>query len=57
MLGYNSQTGGAETERVRDTAEDDGVPVVEFTETLPDGETYLSWMTANVDALAAALGQ
>ena len=36
-------------------AEAAGIPVVDFTETLPDGQTYLSWMTANIDALAAVL--
>ncbi len=57
LLGYNSQTASSETERVREAAEDAGVPVVEFTELQPAGETYLSWMTANVDAVRAALGQ
>ena len=51
LLAYNSQTASPETEQLRDAAEDAGVPVVEFTETLPDGEDYLSWMTANAAAL------
>lgn len=51
----NTQTGGAETERVVADAEARGIPVVRFSETLPAGETYLSWMSANVAALAAAL--
>ena len=55
LLAYNSQTASAETERVRVTAEKAGVPVVEFSETMPDGEDYISWMTANVSAVAAAL--
>jgi len=29
---------------------------VEFTELLPDGETYQSWMWENIRALADALG-
>jgi zinc/manganese transport system substrate-binding protein len=34
------------------------VPVVEFTETLPEGTTdYPSWMGAQIDALAGALDQ
>jgi zinc/manganese transport system substrate-binding protein len=57
LLAYNSQTASPETERVRKAAEDAGVPVVEFTETLPAGADYVSWMTANLDALAKALGQ
>ena len=55
LLAYNSQTAGPETEEVRAAAESAGVPVVEFTETLPDGEDYLGWMSANVDAIEKAL--
>lgn len=55
ILAYNSQTASPETERVRAAAEDAGVAVVDFTETLPDGQTYLSWMTANLDAISAAV--
>lgn len=56
VLVYNSQTAGAETERVRAAAEEAGVPVVDVAETLPEGESYADWMTANLDALADALG-
>ncbi|MEY2849139.1 MAG: hypothetical protein RI885_1806 [Actinomycetota bacterium] len=56
FLAYNDQTAGPETEQVRDAAEAAGVPVVDFTETLPEGEDYLGWMTANVDAIESALG-
>ena len=52
----NTQTGGPETESVLNTADAAGVPVVEYIETLPDGETYVTWMQANIDALADALG-
>ncbi len=55
LMAYNSQTASAETERVRAAAEAAGIPVVDFTETLPDGEDYLSWMTANLDAIQSAL--
>jgi zinc/manganese transport system substrate-binding protein len=55
LLGYNSQTASVETERVREAAEAAGIPIVEFTETLPDGQDYVSWMTANLEAIAAAL--
>ncbi|WP_345752136.1 metal ABC transporter solute-binding protein, Zn/Mn family [Microbacterium rhizophilus] len=51
----NAQTGGAETERVIDAADAAGVPVVELGELLGDGQTYVEWMTGNVDALEAAL--
>ncbi len=36
-------------------AERQGVAVVSFTETLPEGADYLSWMTDNLDAVATAL--
>ncbi|WP_434812272.1 metal ABC transporter solute-binding protein, Zn/Mn family [Microbacterium sp. bgisy189] len=51
----NAQTGGAETEAVTDAAADAGIPVLAFTELLPDGETYTSWMQRNVDELAGTL--
>jgi zinc/manganese transport system substrate-binding protein len=51
LLAYNSQTASPETEQVREAAEHAGVQVIEFTETLPAGETYLSWMQHNVEAL------
>jgi len=56
LLAYNEQTAGAETQKVADAAEQAGVPVVDFTETLPDGQDYVSWMSGNVEAVASALG-
>jgi zinc/manganese transport system substrate-binding protein len=55
LLAYNEQTGSNETEQVRAAAEENTVPVVSFAETLPDGESYLSWMTDNIDAISDAL--
>ncbi|MGB3909674.1 MAG: zinc ABC transporter substrate-binding protein [Pseudolysinimonas sp.] len=55
LVAYNEQTAGPETERVRAAAEAAGIPVVSFTETLPDGADYLSWMTDNLEAVASAL--
>jgi zinc/manganese transport system substrate-binding protein len=55
IVANNPQTGGPETERVLDAAAEAGVPVVDFTETLPEGTSYLEWMEQNVAALAAAL--
>ncbi|MBB2976461.1 zinc/manganese transport system substrate-binding protein [Microbacterium endophyticum] len=55
VLIANAQTGGAETTQVIDVANAQGIPVLEFTETLPDGETYIQWMQENVAALAGAL--
>lgn len=55
LLAYNEQTEGPQTESVKRAAEAAGVPVVNFTETLPDGKDYVQWMTGNVDSIAAAL--
>ncbi|WOF22949.1 zinc ABC transporter substrate-binding protein [Microbacterium betulae] len=55
VLVTNTQTSGAETARVVDAAKAAGVPVVEYAETLPEGETYATWMAANVAALQDAL--
>ncbi|UQX89623.1 zinc ABC transporter substrate-binding protein [Jatrophihabitans telluris] len=54
-LVYNAQTTGAATERVIAAAKANNIPVVPVTETLPDGQSYLSWMSANLDALSSAL--
>ena len=51
----NAQTGGAETTQITDEADGLGIPVIAFSETLPEGQTYLSWMQANIEALAGAL--
>ncbi len=56
LLAYNTQTEGPQTLAVKKAAEDAGIPVLDFSETLPDGQTYVEWMTANVDGLTAALG-
>ena len=53
----NAQTGGAETTQIVDEAQGLGIPVIAFSETLPEGQTYISWMQANIEALAAALAE
>ncbi|MFJ6155586.1 metal ABC transporter solute-binding protein, Zn/Mn family [Pseudarthrobacter sp. NPDC092184] len=55
LLAYNSQTEGPQTESLKKAAETAGVPVVDFSETLPEGKTYLQWMTDNVDNIAKVL--
>jgi zinc/manganese transport system substrate-binding protein len=53
----NAQTETPSTDQVRDAAQTAGVPVVEMTETLPEGSPgYVDWMGGQVDALARALG-
>lgn len=55
LLVYNEQTTGPQTDQVLQAARDAGLPVVDVTETLPEGEDYVSWMAGNLDALAEAL--
>ncbi|WP_309082071.1 metal ABC transporter solute-binding protein, Zn/Mn family [Zhihengliuella sp.] len=55
VLAYNPQSASPQTEAVRAAAEEAGVPVVDLTETLPDDQDYADWMSANLDALEAAL--
>ena len=55
LLAYNSQTEGPQTESLKKAAETAGVPVVDFSETLPEGKTYLQWMTDNVDNITNVL--
>ncbi|WP_124710248.1 metal ABC transporter solute-binding protein, Zn/Mn family [Gordonia insulae] len=53
---YNTQASDSVTEALRATADSAKVPVVEFTETLPDGTTdYIAWQTGQIDALSSAL--
>ncbi|MEE3853145.1 zinc ABC transporter substrate-binding protein [Gordonia sp. LSe1-13] len=53
---YNTQAVDSVTEAVLATAQGANVPVVEFTETLPDGvDGYVAWQTAQIDALRTAL--
>jgi zinc/manganese transport system substrate-binding protein len=40
---------------VKNAAEAAGIPVLDFSETLPDGKSYLQWMTENVDSLGKTL--
>jgi len=51
----NTQTSDGQTDEVIEAAHAHHVPVVSVTETLPAHESYLTWMRANVDAIAAAL--
>lgn len=55
VLAYNPQTASPQTEQLRKAAESAKVPVVDFTETVPEGTGYLAWMQSNVDALGKTL--
>lgn len=55
LLAYNTQTEGPQTVALKDAATAAGVPVLNFGETLPEGKTYVQWMTSNVDSIAGTL--
>jgi len=55
FLAYNGQTEGPQTEALKKAAEAAGVPVVDFSETLPEGKTYVQWMTDNVNNVSKVL--
>jgi zinc/manganese transport system substrate-binding protein len=57
LLAYNEQTTGPQTEAVLAAARRNNIPVIPLTETLPTGQTYVSWMQANLVAISAALSQ
>ena len=54
LLAYNQQTTGPQTEAILAAAKRNNIPVVSMTETLPPGQTYLSWMQANLQAVSTA---
>lgn len=52
VMVYNEQTETNQSQQIRQAAEDAGVPVIEFSETLPeDAEDYLGWMDTNIGQL------
>lgn len=54
---YNTQAVDTVTEAVLAIANKQHVPVVELTETLPDGvNDYVAWQSKQIDAVAAAVG-
>jgi len=57
FLAYNTQTEGPQTLALRKAAEAAGVPVLDFSETLPEGKTYAEWMNGNVDSIRQALAK
>jgi zinc/manganese transport system substrate-binding protein len=55
LLAYNVQTEGPQTLALKAAAVAAGVPVLNFSETLPEGKTYLQWMADNVDGIGTDL--
>ena len=57
LLAYNTQTEGPQTQALKKASEAAGVPVVDFSETLPEGKSYVEWMGGNVENIKQALGK
>jgi zinc/manganese transport system substrate-binding protein len=55
FLAYNEQATGVQTQLVLSAARGAGLPVVPMTETLPQGEGYVTWMTGNLSRISQAL--
>lgn len=55
LMAFNSQTETSQTTEIKDEAQRSGVPTVSFTETLPDGKDYASWMEENVQHVSEAM--
>lgn len=52
---YNEQTEGPETQQLLAAAAEHGIPAFGVTEAIPDGLSYLAWMSANIAAVEDAL--
>ena len=52
---YNEQTEGPETAQLHSESEKQGIPSFAVTETLPNGLSYLDWMSANITSIEQAL--
>jgi zinc/manganese transport system substrate-binding protein len=57
VLLYNSQATSPVTDRMRELAARNRIPVVAVTETLPPGMSFQEWQLGQVRALARALGE
>lgn len=55
LVVYNEQTEGPETRQLLAAAAEQGLPAFGVTETLPDGLSYLEWMSTNIAAVEGAL--
>jgi zinc/manganese transport system substrate-binding protein len=56
LLLYNSQATSPVTERIRQLAVENSIPVVGVTETLPPHQTFQAWQLAQLREIAKALG-
>ena len=55
VLAYNTQTASPQTERIRDFALKQNVPVVDFSETLPPNTGYTEWMAGNLKSIETGI--
>lgn len=55
LLLYNPQTESPVVRQIRDRAQAARIPVINVTETLPEGSTYIAWMTENLSNLTKAV--
>ena len=55
LVVYNAQTGGPQTDAILAAASEHRVPTIPVTETLPEGDDYLSWQHGVLKAITAAL--
>ena len=55
VFAFNPQTSGPEADALRDAADEQGIPVIEVTETIQTDDDYVNWITATVDAVEQAL--
>lgn len=56
LVFVNAQAAGAETTQVESKAAEANVPVIKASELLPEGKTYVSWMTDMATQIKTALG-
>ncbi|WP_299576396.1 zinc ABC transporter substrate-binding protein [uncultured Williamsia sp.] len=55
---YNTQATDPTTQRLLERSKSVGLPVVELTETLPEGVTdYVAWQTKQIDAISSAVSR
>lgn len=51
FLSYNTQTETSQTQALKQTAEDNGIPVLDFTENLPENTDFIQWMESNIEQI------
>ncbi len=52
FLSYNTQTETSQTVTLKKVAEQHEIPVLDFTENLPEGKDYVEWMKDNIQTIS-----